>query len=80
MTEQCVRCNGTGEVDSGALDPQGHFIQILCECQTEQHECEFTPMFAECLCGRGLTIGELCKRANADILPRKVSGYILEGK
>ena len=38
MTEQCVRCNGTGEIDSGAPDPQGHFIQIPCECQTEQHE------------------------------------------
>lgn len=38
MTERCIRCNGTGEVDSGAPDPQGNFIQIPCECQTEQHE------------------------------------------
>lgn len=32
---------------------------------TEQHECFFEPMLAECECGRSLTIGELCKRANA---------------
>lgn len=31
----CALCNGTGEVDSGAPDPQGHFIQIACECQNE---------------------------------------------
>ena len=42
MTEQCERCNGTGEVDSGAPDPQGHFIKIPCECHTE-HVHEWIP-------------------------------------
>lgn len=35
MTEQCIQCDGTGKVDSGAPDPQGHFIQIPCECRVE---------------------------------------------
>ena len=30
-----------------------------------EHVCEFKPVTAECECGRFLTIGELCKRANA---------------
>jgi len=42
MTEQCERCNGTGEVDSGAPDPQGHFIKIPCECHTK-HVHEWIP-------------------------------------
>ena len=31
----------------------------------DEHVCVFEPILAECLCGRILTIGELCKRANA---------------
>ena len=26
----CPICDGTGEVDSGAPDPQGHFINVVC--------------------------------------------------
>ena len=34
----CERCNGTGEVDSGGFDPQGHSILITCQCQPEYYE------------------------------------------
>lgn len=33
MKRTCTICNGTGQADSGAPDPQGNFIQIECECQ-----------------------------------------------
>lgn len=30
----CTNCGGTGEVDSGAPDPQGYFVNVTCpECE-----------------------------------------------
>ena len=36
MTDKGTWCGGTGEVDSGGFDPQGHPISIACECQTDK--------------------------------------------
>lgn len=35
-TALCGFCGGLGEVDSGAPDPQGNFIQIPCQCREEE--------------------------------------------
>ena len=32
----CVKCNGTGEMDSGGTQPWGEQILIECDCQLEQ--------------------------------------------
>lgn len=33
---RCLRCEGTGEVDSGAMDPQGYPINLVCpDCEGE---------------------------------------------
>jgi hypothetical protein len=52
MTEHvCKRCGGTGKVDSGGFDAQGHSINIPCECQTEHvHEWEFDGQDLELEC------------------------------
>ena len=63
--DKCTLCNGTGEVDSGGFDPQGHGINIPCQCQamdsvpmdegTLCQEC-FTEWYPECQeCGEKLT-------------------------
>ena len=45
----CNNCKGTGEIDSGAPDPQGHFIDTLCpvcmgigklNLETAQHDAD----------------------------------------
>lgn len=33
ISPKCAWCQGTGEVDSGAPDPQGNFILIPCQCR-----------------------------------------------
>jgi hypothetical protein len=32
LDDMCGYCQDTGEVDSGGFDPQGHGINIPCEC------------------------------------------------
>ena len=35
--KQCARCEGTGEVDSGAMGMSGHWINITCpDCEGKQ--------------------------------------------
>ena len=33
---ECELCDGAREVDSGGFDPQGHGINIPCQCQVKE--------------------------------------------
>lgn len=40
LQESCVKCGGTGEMDSGGTQPWGEQILVECDCQFEQQERE----------------------------------------
>ena len=52
MDRQCIRCNGAGEDDSGGATPQGHGINVACECQSSKGVVLMKKNDDDCKCDR----------------------------